>query len=488
MTSLINTETIKACIYKTLAPKLGTGVLTLDWEPDDIEKTFKNAIDLLPNYIYENYSRSNTLTLDFIKWLHRRLYPEDTKIVVYRDWKYHHNLPWEWRLHEYSPQIPTSYWSIKSDVEKDLMYFTDNYNSTEHKTRVHLLRYYFDFLRVHPFADSNLTIIAMICDLECTRYWFKPFWMLDIRFKDKQFMYYFTTYYENNIEKGCTSEEILWFIDDFNKNKLSEKIVREKEKIVIKTTAELFWKNPSLNFGQKDIIEFNKKLHPYFNKEWKQDITRQSMQNIFHPYFLTKSPEIQEKCLGQFNGHMELLTKHMMDGYINSSIGLTIDFICGIHKNIYYWLDKVKVKTTGWEEDYMIPGQFKTKPNGISRLDTPWVYLACTLPENVESELRKLISSLEEWTGYIYKKVIQFFLTFTEIHPFPDDNGKIWLMLVDLILIKNGIYPFFMSSFKQGNERRFYEMVQEYSHWSEKSMTPFYIMIAESYAHLLEQK
>ena len=45
-----------------------------------------------------------------------------------------------------------------------------------------------------------------------------------------------------------------------------------------------------------------------------------------------------------------------------------------------------------------------------------------------------------------------------------------------------------MSSFKQGNERRFYEMVQEYSHWSEKSMTPFYIMIAESYAHLLEQK
>ena len=185
---------------------------------------------------------------------------------------------------------------------------------------------------------------------------------------------------------------------------------------------------------------------------------------------------------------MELLTKYALDGYINSSSELTIDFICGIHKNIYYWLDKVKVKTTGWEEEYMIPGQFKTKPNGISRLDTPGTYLVCTRPEEVENELQKLLSTLQEWDEYIYKKIIQFFLTFTEIHPFPDDNGKIGLMLVDLILIKNGVFPFFMSSFKQGNERRFYEMVQEYSHGAEKNMIPFYVMVAESYSHLYEQK
>lgn len=59
------------------------------------------------------------------------------------------------------------------------------------------------------------------------------------------------------------------------------------------------------------------------------------MQNTFYPYFLTKSPEVQEKCAGQFEQHMEILTKHAMDGYINNSEGLTTNCIRGIHKNIY---------------------------------------------------------------------------------------------------------------------------------------------------------
>lgn len=61
-------------------------------------------------------------------------------------------------------------------------------------------------------------------------------------------------------------------------------------------------------------------------------------------------------------------------------------------------------------------------------------------------------------------------------------------MLVDLILIKNDLYPFFMSSFKWAHARRFYEMIQEYSHGAEKDMIPFYTMIGESYANLYEQK
>lgn len=715
MSITLDKETIQSTIYETLAPKLGTGVLIPAQDDTNAKNSFEDVVKLLPDYIFENYSKSNILSIDFIKWLHRLLYPEGTEIVVFRDWKYHYNLPWEWRSHNYEPQISFSYWSAQSDVEKDLANFTDKYYSLQEKKRTDILRYYFDFLRVHPFGDSNLTVISIICDLECKKYWFEPFNMLNIRFKDRQFLLYCLAFHEKNIHKEGVLQEILTYIDDFHNNTLSDEILREKNKQIIFSTSTLVdtkknieyyltesyilaettyssgnypigsillvdwnlkieWQNKVItqkdaswhseidiikkseayqgkkhqkilfvtlepcnncakalceygvdevyyiledpSWGGKDILErawvkvyqikyrydeyldlmiefmkkhgwynevlnqfisikengrntyreqientlldrfinvpnnlvdyeirkvvynntlpylkstllrtsqdqhsnildwyhsdtkkivsfcykytkentfelteeFISKLHPHFEKEWKQYLVRQVMQNVFYPYFLTKSQEVQEKCRGQFEQHMEILTKYAMDGYINNPTGLTTDFIRGIHKNIYGGLTRIKVKTTLWEGEYMTPGEFKTKQNGISRLDTPGVYLACTPPEKVVEELQKLLSFLHEWNGYIYKKVIQFFLTFTEIHPFPDDNGKIGLILADLILIKNDLYPFFISSFKRTNKKRFYEMIQEYSHGPEKDMIPFYIMIGESYAHICEEK
>ena len=485
---MLDKDIIKLTISRTLAPKLGMGVLVPSWRQDNTRKAFENAIELLPDYIYENYSENDALSIDFIKWLHRLLYPKDTKIVVFRDWKYHYNLPWEWRLNEARSKEDHHLHSEQKNIDSDLTHIIHIYNSIETKKRTDILRYYFDFLRVHPFADSNLTVISIVHDLECRRYGFDCMDILRVKFEDYKFYLYCLYYYEDHKDQIGILDEIISLIDDFHNKRLSQEVIDEKEKIAIKTTTELFWKKTFLNFDQKDILEFTKKLHPFFEQEWKQQLVRQVMQNVFHPYFLTKSREIQEKCAGQFEQHMEILTKHAMDGYINNPEGLTIDFIRGIHKNIYGGLTKIRVKATGWEEEYMVPGEFKTKPNGISRLDTPGVYLACTPPEKVVEELQRLLLSLHEWNGYIYKKIIQFFLTFTEIHPFPDDNGKIGLMLVDLILIKNDLYPFFMSSFKWTHGRRFYGMIQEYSHGAEKDMIPFYLMIGESYAHICEEK
>ncbi|PJC56638.1 hypothetical protein CO024_01925 [Candidatus Gracilibacteria bacterium CG_4_9_14_0_2_um_filter_38_7] len=409
-------------------------------------------------------------------------------MVIYRDGIYHYNTPGEWRLYNDKTEEDNHPHSEQINIESDMIAFTCDYNLIETKKRTDVLQYYFDFLRVHPFADSNLTVISIIHDLECKKYGFETMDLLQIRFEDRKFYLYFLYYYENNKNKMGILDEIIKLIDDFHNKKLSQKVIDEKDKIIIKTTTELFGKKIPLVFDQKDILEFGKKLHPHFEKEGKQYLVRQVMQNIFHPYFLTKSQEVQEKCRGQFEQHMEILTKYVMDEYINNPDGLTIECIRGIHKNIYGGLTKIKVKTTGGEEEYMTPGEFKTKPNGISRLDNPGTYLFCTPPEKVVEELQKLLSSLHEGNENIYKKVIQLFLTFTEIHPFPDDNGKIGMMLADLILIKNDIYPFFMSSFKLANKQRFYEMIQEYSHGSEKDMVPFYAMIAESYASLYEQK
>ena len=181
---------------------------------------------------------------------------------------------------------------------------------------------------------------------------------------------------------------------------------------------------------------------------------------------------------------MDIMTEYVMKYYIDSRDGMTINFIKWLHKNIYGEIKKVKIKTTGWEEEFMIPWEFKITQNVISRLDKSDVYLMCSAPENVKKEIGELLKYIENSEENIYEKWIKFFLTFTEIHPFPDDNGKIAMMIVDFLLVKNDLYPFFMSSYKERNGRYFYEMIQEYSHGSEKNLTPFYEMILESYSLL----
>lgn len=109
----------------------------------------------------------------------------------------------------------------------------------QHKTREDILRYYFDFLRVHPFGDSNLTVISIICDLECIRHGFRLFKMLDIRFKDKQFMYYFTAYHEKNLHIEDILLKILFYIDCFHDGVLPDEVLKEKNNQIVFSTAKL---------------------------------------------------------------------------------------------------------------------------------------------------------------------------------------------------------------------------------------------------------
>jgi len=237
---VLNKETIKLTVTETLAPKFEAGILSGKLNLEQAKKSFEGHMKILSDYIYENYSKIGYLNIDFMKWLHRLLYPKDFKIIVQREWIRYENIPWEWRLHDYNPQIPTSYWSKQCDIEKDLYKFTNEYNLIQNKTIANILKYYFDFLRVHPFSDSNLTVVSIICDLECTKYWVLLLNMLDIRFKDSKFMYYITTYYEENIQKNNILEEIAWFISDFHNNNLSQKIIDMKNKQTIYSTSKLF--------------------------------------------------------------------------------------------------------------------------------------------------------------------------------------------------------------------------------------------------------
>lgn len=64
--------------------------------------------------------------------------------------------------------------------------------------------------------------------------------LLKIKFEDYKFYLYFLYHYENNKDRIGILDEIINLIDDFHDKRLPQEVVDEKEKIVVKTTAELF--------------------------------------------------------------------------------------------------------------------------------------------------------------------------------------------------------------------------------------------------------
>ncbi|MDD5197469.1 MAG: Fic family protein [Candidatus Gracilibacteria bacterium] len=712
----LSLEIIKDILIDSLTPKFEDKISKSNGDYEKAKQGFLGHIEILSKFLYEYYDTKNILEIGLFRNFHKLFYPENFKILVSRNGIIYENLPGEWRKQEYNPQIETlKFTKNPQNVEKDLIKLIKDFNLIENKKENDILKFFFDFIDIHPFGDSNGTIASIIMDLELLKYGFTPLNLLKLRFNDRQFICFIFEYYQKNINKIRIFDEIISIIKDFHNETLSEEMLNEKNKQTIFSTSTLVdtqkniecylaesyllaettygsenypigsillvdgnlkiegqnkvitQKDPSWHaeidiikqsekyrgkeykkilfvtlepcnncakalceygvdevyyiledpsWGGKDILEragikvrqikfryeeyldlmiefmqnhggYNevlnqyisikktgqntygeivektilenflkiheetpysdirnaihnnvlpylrisllrnpidkhdrilggyideiektisfykksaeeisfvfkedliKKFQPSFEKEGKQDLTRQVMVNIFSPYFLAKSPEIQEKFRAGFEQHMDIMTKHSMDEYINNQKGLTIDYIREIHKNIYQGLTRVAVKTTGGEPEYVIPGEFKTKQNVIPRMNAGEEHFMCMAPEKVEGALQVLLTSLYDGNEDIYTKVIRFFLTFTEIHPFPDDNGKIGLMLVDLILIKHGIYPFFMTWFKSRNKWRFYEMLQEYSHGTAKNLAPFYTMIEESYAYLYEQK
>lgn len=235
----LDRDTIKTSIIETLSPKFEARALVAWWDYELLRKAFEDNVTILTGYIYQNYSEVNIWDIEYIQWLHRLLYPENSTIIVQRGGIRYANTPGEWRKHEYNPQIPTSYWSKQCDIEEDLYRFTHEYNRIDNKTLTDIVRYYFDFLRVHPFSDSNMTVATIICDLECRKYWFDPLHMLKIRFMDKQFLYYIITYHEENIQKSAILEEIIGLIYDFHDQNLSQHILDAKNKQVLYSTAHL---------------------------------------------------------------------------------------------------------------------------------------------------------------------------------------------------------------------------------------------------------
>jgi Fic family protein len=83
-------------------------------------------------------------------------------------------------------------------------------------------------------------------------------------------------------------------------------------------------------------------------------------------------------------------------------------------------------------------GDYKRLPNEVGGMDT-------TLPEDVHSEMAKLLEEYNAKQEVTFEDILDFHHRFEAIHPFQDGNGRVGRLIMFRECLRNNIVPFIIT-------------------------------------------
>lgn len=95
----------------------------------------------------------------------------------------------------------------------------------------------------------------------------------------------------------------------------------------------------------------------------------------------------------------------------------------------------LKSGTSDSRLDWFIVGDYKRLPNEVGGMDT-------TAPENVGTEIKKLLAEYNSIANKTFDDLLDFHYRFERIHPFQDGNGRVGRLLLFKECLRNNIVPF----------------------------------------------
>ena len=95
----------------------------------------------------------------------------------------------------------------------------------------------------------------------------------------------------------------------------------------------------------------------------------------------------------------------------------------------------LKSGTGDSRKDWFKVGEYKRLPNEVGGMET-------VLPENVHTEIRKLLDVYNSKKEIVLDDIIDFHVRFERIHPFQDGNGRVGRLIMLKECLKNNIIPF----------------------------------------------
>ena len=207
------------------------------------------------------------------------------------------------------------------------------------------------------------------------------------------------------------------------------------------------------------------------------------LHHLMRPYFLKRTPEMQEKFgEPQYQAFMQMLADYCLREYVeHPEPRLTVEFIKGLHRQFYMNSASVPVKAVDGSMTSMVPGEFKTVPVFIRRRSAPGEWFDTTDPEEVTHDVLQLLETLHDEGIPLVQRYIRFIIDLIHIHPFPDSNGKVAMLLGDLFLLKHGTHPPYYAKYKSENEPPIYELYDRYFLDPQRDISIFYPVVAKAY-------
>lgn len=95
----------------------------------------------------------------------------------------------------------------------------------------------------------------------------------------------------------------------------------------------------------------------------------------------------------------------------------------------------LKSGTSDSRLDWFVVGDYKRLPNEVGGMDT-------TAPENVGTEIKKLLAEYNSIANKTFDDLLDFHYRFERIHPFQDGNGRVGRLLLFKECLRNNIVPF----------------------------------------------
>jgi hypothetical protein len=105
----------------------------------------------------------------------------------------------------------------------------------------------------------------------------------------------------------------------------------------------------------------------------------------------------------------------------------------------------LKNSTSDSRKDWFAVGEYKKLPNEVGGNET-------TLPENVATEICKLLSDYNALSSKSFEDIVAFHVAFERIHPFQDGNGRVGRLILFKECLKHNIVPFII----EDNLKMFY--------------------------------
>lgn len=203
------------------------------------------------------------------------------------------------------------------------------------------------------------------------------------------------------------------------------------------------------------------------NRRYLQDVLQRNLS------------ERHDDITALFERHMAAIADYCMVSYGGAGT-LNVAFIRGLHKRLfpqgYTYRQEVDGKLL-----VLMPGEYRDGEGAVDSTLEPGAVVIFAPPEEVsaamEAAVERLNTTLSAAKDSKAKRdaILWYIFDFSVIHPFGDANGRVMLMVCDLLLIKEGLPPLHIAVIKEQHREDLYragELAQR-----NRDLTPLYEVI-----------